>query len=136
MEKIFIDTGFLIALETSDDQHHDSARNCWKNLILSKPSLFTTSYIVDEVATFFNSRNRHSKAIEIGNCLLSSASVTFIHVDKHLFFKGWEYFKRCDDKSYSLTDCISFVIMEKFEIWKSLSFDKHFEQAGFAKLPE
>ncbi len=56
MEQIFIDTGFIIALETSDDQHHESAQNCWRNLTVSMPSFFTTSYIIDEVVTFFNSR--------------------------------------------------------------------------------
>jgi len=45
-EKIFIDTGFLIALETSDDQHHKFAQNCWCNLLVSKPLFFTTSFIL------------------------------------------------------------------------------------------
>jgi predicted nucleic acid-binding protein len=136
MGQIFIDTGFLIALETSDDQHHESAQNCWRNLLVSKPSFFTTSYIIDEVATFFNSRNRHSKAVETVECLLNSPSVSLIHVDEALFCEGWRYFKQHDDKSYSLTDCISFIVMSRFEIQKALTFDRHFEQAGFRKLPE
>lgn len=136
MEKIFIDTGFIIALETSDDQHHTSARNFWSNLIVSKPSFLVTSYIIDEVATFFNSRNRHAKAVETGNRLLSSPSVHVVHIDKALFHKGWKYFKQHDDKFYSLTDCISFIVMSKFEIWKVLTFDRHFKQAGFEKIPD
>lgn len=136
MEQIFIDTGFIIALETSDDQHHESARKCWHNMLVSKPSFFTTTYIIDEVATFFNSRNRHSKAVETVDCLMNSPSVNFIHVEKALFYEGWQYFRQHDDKSYSLTDCISFIVMNKFGIWKALTFDKHFEQAGFIKQPD
>lgn len=135
MERLFIDTAFLIALESSDDRNHKLALNFWNNLSASKPSFFTTSYIVNEVATFFNSRNRHSKAVEIGNCLLNSPSVRFIHVDEPLFYEGWHYFRQHVDKSYSLTDCISFVVMSKFELLNALTFDRHFEQAGFIKLP-
>jgi len=135
MKQLFIDTGFLIALEMSDDQYHESAREYWRNLIILTPSFITTSYIVDEVVTFFNSRGRHSKAVEIGNCLLNSPSVNVVHVDKTLFYEGWQFFKHHTDKSYSLTDCVSFIVMSKFQIWKALTYDKHFEQSGFEKLP-
>jgi predicted nucleic acid-binding protein len=34
-------------------------------------------------------------------------------------------------KNLSLTDCLSFEIMEAQEIRKAFSFDKHFEERGF-----
>jgi hypothetical protein len=39
------------------------------------------------------------------------------------------------DKRYSLTDCISFVVMERRQVERALAFDRHFEQAGFQLLP-
>lgn len=41
------------------------------------------------------------------------------------------YFVSHDDKTYSLTDCISFVIMQGRAISEALTFDVHFTQAGF-----
>jgi hypothetical protein len=38
--------------------------------------------------TFFNSRGQHAKAIQVGNNLLQSPSVHFIHVDTELFYEG------------------------------------------------
>jgi predicted nucleic acid-binding protein len=38
------------------------------------------------------------------------------------------------DKSWSLTDCISFQIMEDRGISAALTGDHHFEQAGFVAL--
>jgi len=35
------------------------------------------------------------------------------------------------DKPWSLTDCISFVVMEQLGLVDALSADHHFEQAGF-----
>lgn len=85
--------------------------------------------------TYFNSRNFHSKAVEIGNRLLTSSSVEFIQVEETLFSEGWELFQSRSDKSYSLTDCISFVTMKRLGISTALTFDAHFVQAGFSKLP-
>jgi hypothetical protein len=38
------------------------------------------------------------------------------------------------DKDWSLTDCISFVVMEDENIKEALTADHHFEQAGFVAL--
>lgn len=136
MRRLFLDTAYLIALETSDDQHHQVASAHWRDLLGSRPTLVTTSYVLDEVITFFNSRNRHQKAVEIGNALLTSHSVRLVHVDQDLFHEAWQYFIHHSDKSYSFTDCISFIVMKRMRIRTALTFDKHFVQAGFAKEPK
>ena len=38
------------------------------------------------------------------------------------------------DKHWSLTDCISFVVMEDEKIYEPLTADQHFEHAGFKAL--
>src|SRR5207248_897756 len=83
--------------------------------------LVTTSYVFDEVVTFFNSRGQHAKALQVGNNLLQSPSVQFIHVDTALFYEGWAYFQRHQDKDYSLTDCISFLVMQKLGIRRAFA---------------
>jgi len=135
MTPLFLDTSYIIALEAVDDQHHEDSYKHWQSLITSLPPVVTTSYVFDEIVTFFNSRNQHTKAVEVGNRLMSSPSIQFINVDEALFYKAWRYFKQHTDKSYSLTDCISFLIMGRLGIKKALTFDKHFAQAGFKKLP-
>jgi hypothetical protein len=35
------------------------------------------------------------------------------------------------DKEWSLTDCLSFVVMAQRHIREALTADRHFEQAGF-----
>jgi predicted nucleic acid-binding protein len=131
----FLDTGYVIALETSDDQHHGEAREHWRSFSAALPPLVTTSYVFDEVVTFFTSRGRHAKAVEVGTRLLESPSVELIQVDEELFRAGWEYLKQRPDKRYSLTDSISFVLMQQRGIAQALAFDAHFVQAGFSILP-
>lgn len=137
MKSIFLDTGFLIALEAADDSQHQIAVSHWREItrLNPLPRLITTSFILSEVATFFNSRGRHAKAVEIGERLMNSRSVRFLFIEEEVIHKAWRYFVRHEDKSYSLVDCTSFVVMEDLGLREALAFDKHFAQAGFARTP-
>jgi len=135
MNSMFLDTGYVLALELSNDQNHRASLKHWHGLSRRLPPLVTTSYVFDEVVTYFNSRGYHSKAVEVGNRLLMSPSVQCLQVDESLFREGWSYFQQHRDKDYSLTDCISFIVMKRLKIETAFAFDRHFVQAGFKKLP-
>lgn len=135
MEPVFIDTGYLIALEMKSDQNHQAAVSHWQNAVKAAPPLVTTSYVFDEVVTFFNSRGHHAKAVEVGSRLLSGGSIQLVQVDAAMFHSGWQYFQKHQDKRYSLTDCISFIVMKNLNIGTAYAFDKHFAQAGFETQP-
>ena len=135
MKSVFLDTGYVIALELVSDQNHQGALKHWRSAAKSLPLLVTTSYVFDEIVTFFNSRGHHAKAAEIGNRLLKSPSIRLIYVKEDLFHEGWSYFQKHRDKGYSLTDSIAFLVMKEFGIDTAFAFDKHFVQAGFKKLP-
>ncbi len=136
MNTVSVDTGYWLALELANDQNHAAALEHWQGIRDDLPKLVTTSYIFDEVVTFFNSRSHHAKAIQVGQRLLHSPSIQFVHVDETLFFEGWSYFQQRPDKGYSLTDCISFIVMERLNISTALTFDQHFTQAGLAREPQ
>ena len=48
-----------------------------------------------------------------------------------LYHKGLKLYAERPDKDWSLTDCISFVVMREHQITEALTGDHHFEQAGF-----
>ncbi len=135
MTALFVDTAFFIALEDAGDQQHSAALEFWRGFREKPGPIVTTSYVFDEVVTFFNSRGHHAKAVEIGQRLLGSASVLLVHVDELVFHEAWRMFERCRDKQYSLTDCVSFVVMKSLRLRTALTFDKHFAQAGFVTRP-
>jgi predicted nucleic acid-binding protein len=61
-----------IALKAAEDECHATALRRWHTFDRSGPHLVTTSLVLDEVATFFNNRGRHAKAVEIVERLLGS----------------------------------------------------------------
>jgi predicted nucleic acid-binding protein len=135
MTPVLLDTGYVIALEAVDDQHHEGAIGHWRDVAPRLSTIVTTTYVFDEVVTFFNSRGRHRKAVEIGRRLRESQIAEIVQVEEGLFEAGWTRLQERPDKRYSLTDCISFVVMERREINDALAFDRHFEQAGYRTLP-
>ena len=132
---MYLDTGFVLALELARDQHHQDALNFWKSLATSPVRLVTSSYVVCEVVTFLKSRGHHDEAVRVGTWLLHSPDINLIHVDEILFDTGWQYLVAHRDKAYSLTDCVSFVLMGRLGLRSALTFDHHFTQAGFDRLP-
>jgi len=135
MKRIFVDASYWIALELTDDQNHRAAQSHWNSLDLVTTHCITATYVLDESVTFLNSRNAHRTAVELGESILLSPRIELIHIDEDVFFEGWAMFQKYDDKRFSLTDCVSFVIMKQRNLSIALTFDKHFSQAGFVVEP-
>jgi predicted nucleic acid-binding protein len=46
MRGVFIDTGFIIALESVTDQNHEKASQLWSELLKDLPEMVTTTYVI------------------------------------------------------------------------------------------
>ena len=64
----------------------------------------------------------------------SDSRMEIILASPALTDKGREIYESHTDKSWSLTDCISFVIMRENSMVDALTADHHFEQAGFTAV--
>jgi predicted nucleic acid-binding protein len=51
MKSIFVDTGFIIALESVTDQNHEKASQLWNELLNDLPVMVTTTYVINEIVT-------------------------------------------------------------------------------------
>jgi uncharacterized protein len=53
---------------------------------------------------------------------------------RRLFQEAFQLYGQRLDKSWSLTDCASFVIMDQHNLTEALTYDIHFVQKGYAAL--
>jgi predicted nucleic acid-binding protein len=132
---LFLDTGFVLALEDTDDQHHQKAKTFWSDFRSDPIPLITTSYIFDETVTLIRKHLGHARAVSVAQRLRTSPLVTLLHLSESDFDAGWDWFERYADKKFSFTDCTSFAVMKRLKVKTALSFDKHFTQAGFDQKP-
>lgn len=130
-DKIFVDTLFLIALINKRDQYHPKALE----LAVKYESypLITTNVIFLELGNALAS-NYKNQTVELIEKFLVSDDVDVINLTSDLFHQGLELYKKHQDKSWGLVDCISFVVMKENNVHQALTFDKHFIQAGFQAL--
>lgn len=131
MRATFVDTSYLLALVLEPDAHHDRAL-AWRKRV--RPPFVTTEYVLLEfldalVQPFFRAR-----AVETAEALLSDPGVRTVCASTALFHDALRTFRSYEDKAWSLTDCISFVVMRREGILDALTSDHDFEQAGFRAL--
>jgi predicted nucleic acid-binding protein len=66
--------------------------------------------------------------------LQANPDITIVPCSDQLLRDGIQLYAQRPDKEWSLTDCISFVVMQQEGITEALTGDHHFEQAGFVAL--
>ena len=64
----------------------------------------------------------------------ASPRTRVVPLDSRLLQRGLDLFAERPDKHWSLTDCISFVVMRDAGLTAALTGDNHFVQAGFKAL--
>jgi uncharacterized protein len=102
--------------------------------IANKRPILTTEFVVVELANLFSRVADRATFIEFVRYIWAHPNTTIIPVSSELVHRGFELFTKRPDKEWSLTDCISFVVMEEQRIAEALSSDGHFVQAGFTML--
>lgn len=128
---IFVDTGALLALEDSSDDHHHSALQFRdQELRGGSYDLITTSYVVDETLTLIRRHIGIDASIDVCQKLRRSHALRRIVVTREIEEQAMDVFETYDDKAFSFTDCVSFVVMREWGIADVFTFDAHFVQAG------
>jgi predicted nucleic acid-binding protein len=124
---VFGDTVYFIALLSTRDRWHPRAV-----AISRQPPgpLITTEWVLTEVGDAFSQPGARQKFIQLLNVLRQQADVEIVS-SSDLFRRGTDFFAARPDKEWSLTDCISFVVMIERGITGALSSDHHF---GFQSL--
>ena len=134
MKIIFADSFYWIALLSPKDTWHSRVIE-WSQ---SYPdvSLVITDGIIDEIFAHFSKQGDilRGKVIELYQNILDEPNIQLIAYNQELRQAGIELYQKRPDKGYSLTDCISMVIMKKLNISEVLTNDKHFSQEGFTIL--
>ena len=131
MTPVFADASYYVALLSPRDQHHQDAVRISDKLRLP---IVVSEFVLVEVSNALSTVGSREQAVALWPHLRNDPSVTIVPASAELVAKGVELYSNRADKNWSLTDCISFVVMERDGISESLTGDHHFEQAGFTAL--
>jgi uncharacterized protein len=132
MRRIFADTSYWMALVNPRDQIHRKAMSVSQEL--STESLFTTEMVLVEVLNGFSDSLYREAVGRMVAGLRQDQNLTIVRQTPAQFESALQRYQQSADKSWSLTDCASFEVMEAENIEAALTHDRHFAQAGFETL--
>lgn len=131
MTPCFGDTFFFLALLAENDEAHEQATRFITRL---KQDIYTTTWVLTEVADAIAAPSTRATFVPFLAFLRAHPRVVIVQTTDDLFDRGVALFDKRLDKGWSLTDCISFIVMQEQGITEALTGDHHFEQAGYVAL--
>lgn len=130
MRPVFADTFYFLALLNERDEQHGDAV-AWRSG--SRAPVITTTWVLVEVLDAISTTNARATTAWFVSRLFTERSVEVVD-DADLFSEGLRLYTQREDKGWSVTDCISFVVMKRRRLTHALTADRHFTQAGFKAL--
>ncbi|MGB9847050.1 MAG: type II toxin-antitoxin system VapC family toxin, partial [Desulfotomaculales bacterium] len=133
MKTIFLDTAGWLALGNKSDKWHCRAVQIYQQVARERLPRLTTDAVIIEVCNALRKPPLRPLALVLADNIYKAERLGYleiVHVNPDLFREGLTLFRERKDKDWSLTDCISFVIMKQRGITRAFTTDHHFEQAG------
>ena len=134
MRKVFADSGYWVALLNPRDALHTVAITV--SARLRDTSLVTSEMVLTEVLNHFSDAGGTLRAAvaDFVERLCNDGSCVVVPQTSLLFRRALELYQQRSDKSWSVTDCASILIMQDAKITEALTHDRHFQQAGLIAL--
>lgn len=131
MKYTFADAFFFLALMNPRDHAHGQALEVSRSL---PGPILTTHCVLMEVGDAFSDPRDRPRFVKLLELIATDSPLQVVPLSDAIFDRATDLFTQRSDKSWSLTDCTSFVVMEQFGITDALTGDHHFNQAGFIAL--
>ncbi len=132
MKQIFADTSYWIALVNPRDQIHAKAVSVTQQL--SSARILTSEMVLVELLNSFSDSPFRRAVAGMVLKLRNDRNVRIVPQTSEQFDSALRRYKQAADRSWSLTDCASFQVMETEQMQAALTHDQHFAQAGFETL--
>ena len=112
MQAWFADTYYFLALRNPKDEGHAKAVAATSRL--APRQLVTTTWVLTEVADALAKPANRLGFAELMEMLAANPDVVIVPPTQSLFDLGVSFYHARPDKEWSLTDCISFVVMGQY----------------------
>ena len=127
----FADTSFWIALSHRPDQHHGPASAWSRHVVERNASILTTEAVLWEWMNALADSATRLMASEGYRRCHQDPQIEVVPFAADTVAAAMRFYEARHDKNWSLTDCLSFLVMEQRQVPRALTTDHHFRQAGF-----
>ena len=130
---VFVDTSAFLAVINRGDRFHQGAADLWQDLINQEERLICNNYVIVETTTLLQRRF----GLEAVRAFLEAASarLAVIWLDEIDHRQALTALLAANRRQLSLVDCSAMTTMTTLGIRHIFSFDAHFDDYGFERLP-
>jgi predicted nucleic acid-binding protein len=125
---VFADTFYFLSLLDSTDAAH---RRAVAASLVPDRSFVTAEFVLLELGDALARPRDRPGFLAVQRAVRHDRNFLVVPVSGELLRQGLTLYEARMDKEWSLTDCISFVVMRDEHLTEALTGDRHFEQAGF-----
>jgi len=134
MATYFADSSYWMALTRKRDQYNRHAVAWNQFVIRTRSTIVTTEAVLWEWLNAFSDASTRAVAAEGYRRAHADARIEVAPFQPELIDSAVLLYRTRLDKSWSLTDCLSFLVMERRQLTEALTTDRHFEQAGLKAM--
>jgi uncharacterized protein len=128
---MLLDTSGLLCLFHQAEPFHQEACQAYRAAHVR----LTHGHVLAEFVALAQARRLpRPAALEFVTDLVDNPDIETLWVDESLHQRAMALLRSRLDKTYSLCDAVSFVLMRERKVHEALTTDRHFEQEGFRKL--
>jgi predicted nucleic acid-binding protein len=131
---VFVDTSGWIAFFSRDDGNHREADALLTRAIVGRRRLLTSNLVLAEVHRLLLFRAGRKAAVTALDKITTSPSLRVEHATQSHHRRARTWLDKLDDQMITLTDAVSFAIMEAARSRTALTFDRDFWVAGFERF--
>jgi uncharacterized protein len=136
-ERIFLDTSGWFAALNPRDKHHMSAAPVYDELLATRgTALLTTNLVVAEVHALLVRKGGAEAGVRFLDQLHGDPAHQVVWATRDLERNAVDRWLRpFRDAAFSLTDAVGFEVMRVAGLHRAFAFDRHFDVAGFERVP-
>jgi predicted nucleic acid-binding protein len=128
---MLLDTSGLLCLHHRDEPCYEDARL----FFASGTEKLTHNYVLAEFVALAEARGLPRRAsLSFVDGLLNNPQIQIVWIDEAQHLAAHAFLQSRLDKTYSLCDAVSFLLMRQRGFNEALTTDHHFEQEGFVRL--
>ena len=133
-QRLFIDSSAFYAIVDTSDSSHTHAATIANRIAASTTQLYITNFIRAETHALLLNRVGHYHADRFLHDAANNPALTVVYATPTDETQALALIEQYKDKDFSLTDALSFLIMQQLRITHAFAFDRNFSQYGFTML--
>jgi predicted nucleic acid-binding protein len=133
VRRVFVDSSAFFAMLDGRDNNNGNAVAIMRNVSTQRVRFVTSNFVVAEAHGLALGRLGRDRALSFLETV-DASTTEVLRVTPEDEQRAREIIQTYDDKRFSLTDAISFSIMDRLGMREAFAFDINFVQYGFLTL--